>query len=103
MPRPLHRVHRPFINGTTTALFCMCVSVCDVPVDKFAVCVWLLSACVVCVYGTEECWKGEAGEGVIFTTKSANGAKLLALQVCNAIAAKSTSKKKKEQKTKKKK
>lgn len=51
MPRLLHRVHRPFINGTTTALFCMCVSVCDVPVDKFAVCVWLLSACgSMCVW-----------------------------------------------------
>lgn len=23
----------------------MCACVCDVPVDKFAVCVWLLSAC----------------------------------------------------------
>lgn len=39
--------------------------------------------------------------GVIFTTKSANGAKLLALQVCNAIAAESTSKKKEKTKSKK--
>lgn len=53
----------------------------------------------VCVYvcRTEGCGKkGGRGGGVIFTTKSANGAKLLALQVCNAIAAKSTSKKKKK-------
>lgn len=54
----------------------------------------------VCVYisagqrGVER--RGGRGGGVIFTTKSANGAKLLALQVCNAIATKGTSKKKKK-------
>lgn len=79
------------------------VCVCDVPVDKFAVCVWLLSACgsmyvCLCVLRDRGVLKVGGGRegGVIFTTKSANGAKLLALQVCNAIAAKSTSKKKKK-------
>lgn len=55
----------------------------------------------VCVCGTEGCWMEEGWGGVIFTTKSANGAKLLALQVCNAIAAKSTSKKNKKKENKK--
>lgn len=50
----------------------------------------------VCVRGRGVWKEGGKGGGVIFTTKSANGAKLLALQVCNAIAAKSTSKKKKK-------
>lgn len=56
-----------------------------------------VSVCM-CVYVRGRgVWKeGGRGGGVIFTTKSANGAKLLALQVCNAIAAKSTSKKKKK-------
>jgi len=51
------------------------VCACDVPVDKF-------STCVCESVGVPEQVR------VIFTTKSANGAKLLALQLSNAIAQK---------------